>query len=69
MFVGGWILEAAEAVSEGLGIDAVDGIEALVQKSLLREQSDQDEPRFFMLETIREYALEQLVAHGEGGLK
>ncbi|MEO7911479.1 MAG: tetratricopeptide repeat protein [Roseiflexaceae bacterium] len=65
VFVGGWTLEAAEAVGQNLALDVVDGIESLAQKSLLREQSDQDEPRFFMLETIREYALEQLAAHGE----
>jgi predicted ATPase/class 3 adenylate cyclase/Tfp pilus assembly protein PilF len=65
VFVGGWTLEAAESVGDGVGIDIVDGIESLAQKSLLREQSDLDEPRFFMLETIREYALEQLATHGE----
>jgi predicted ATPase/class 3 adenylate cyclase len=65
IFVGGWTLEAAEAVGHDLAIDAVDGIESLAQKSLLREQDDQDEPRFFMLETIREYAFDQLATCGE----
>ena len=39
----------------------LDGLDSLVEKSLLRQRADSDgEPRFWMLETIREYALEQL---------
>ncbi len=45
---------------------AVDGVAALVDKSLLRRESALNgEPRFGMLETVREYAREQLAAHGE----
>ena len=62
MFVGGCRLEAAEAVCDPdgeLGIDVLDGLESLVEKSLLRQKADSDgEPRFWMLETIREYACE-----------
>ncbi|HEX4947314.1 MAG TPA: protein kinase [Blastocatellia bacterium] len=69
VFVGGFTLEAAEAVCGELGaceLDVLDGITSLVDKSLLqqREQSD-GEMRFSMLLTIKEYGLEQLVAYGE----
>ncbi len=68
IFVGGSTLEAAEAVCDAtvLGIDLLDGLASLVDKSLLRQVEGADgEPRFVMLETIREYGLEQLAASGE----
>ena len=69
VIVGGCRPEAAEALCDpdgGLGIDVFDGLESLVEKSLLRQKADVDgEPRFWMLETIREYACEQLQASGE----
>ena len=69
VFVGGCTVEAAEAVAntlEDLGMDLFQGIESLVDKSLVRQElGEQDEPRFFMLETIREYALERLKESGE----
>ena len=70
VFVGGSSLEAAEVVagepfSLGLG-EMVDALTALVDKSLLRQIEAADgEPRFVMLETIREYALEQLEERGD----
>jgi predicted ATPase/DNA-binding SARP family transcriptional activator len=67
VFAGGWTLEAATTVC-GLGEDdLVDGLAGLVENSLLlrREQPQQPEPRFSMLETIREYALERLTESGE----
>ncbi|HKF42866.1 MAG TPA: protein kinase [Thermoanaerobaculia bacterium] len=68
VFAGGFTLEAAEAVCnarEDLGLDPLDGIGSLLDKSLLRESpSAAGEPRFFLLETIREYALERLAASG-----
>jgi len=69
IFVGGCRLDAADAVlnySGQLGIDLLDGLQSLLEKSLLRERDDADgEPRFRMLETIREYGLERLRAAGD----
>jgi excisionase family DNA binding protein len=64
VFVGGCTLDAAEAIgAEG---PVVDVIAALIDNSLLRRETGADGvPRFGMLETIREYALEQLKAAGE----
>ncbi len=62
VFVGGFSLDAAEAVCNPDGrLDLLEGLTALVNNSLLRrEDSAKDEPRFGMLETIRAYALERL---------
>src|SRR5205085_5268538 len=66
VFVGGCTLEAAEAVGNAPGHqDVVEGLASLVDKNLLRlEEQAQGEPRFGMLETIREYAWERLEASG-----
>ena len=45
--------------------DPLDLISSLVDKSLVRQSLNADEPRFSLLETIREFALEQLEAEGE----
>ncbi|MGI8607240.1 MAG: BTAD domain-containing putative transcriptional regulator, partial [Gaiellaceae bacterium] len=60
VFVGGFTVEAAEAVC-GAGLDLVG---SLVDQSLVRRLAD-EEPRFAMLETVREYARERLVSSGE----
>jgi non-specific serine/threonine protein kinase len=69
-FVGGYTVSALELVCNAggdLGIDVLDGVESLLDKSLIREAGLADvESRFGMLETIREYGLEQLDASGEG---
>jgi predicted ATPase/class 3 adenylate cyclase len=69
-FVGGCTLGAIEAVYGALGNATgliLDIVDSLVDKSLLqlREPGKGEEPRFAMLETIREYGLELLVASGE----
>ncbi|HEY8778031.1 MAG TPA: hypothetical protein VIM33_16335, partial [Gaiellaceae bacterium] len=56
VFAGGCTLEAAEQV---VGAD-LDVLQSLVDKSLLRHTAD----RFWMLETIREYAAERLEQSG-----
>jgi predicted ATPase/class 3 adenylate cyclase len=70
-FVGGCTLEAAAAVAEGPGeqsVDVLDGLASLLDKSLLwREERRTGTTRFRMLETLREYAREQLDAHDEAG--
>jgi predicted ATPase len=69
VFVGGCTLEAAEAVcdtKQDLGLDLLDGMTSMVDKSLVRHMEQEDgEPRFVMLETIREYGLEKLAANAE----
>jgi DNA-binding CsgD family transcriptional regulator len=64
VFVGGWTIPAAEAICAVDDLDTLDGMQSLVDKSLVR-QIGTVEPRFTMLETIREYALEQLELSGE----
>jgi predicted ATPase/DNA-binding CsgD family transcriptional regulator len=68
VFVGGFTFEAAEAfaVAADLGGDVLARITALVDHSLLRRKRGADgAARFAMLETIREFGLEQLAASGE----
>jgi predicted ATPase len=67
VFVGGFTLEAAEAICNPEGhLDILEGLTSLVNNSLLRQDETADgEPRFGMLETIRAYALERLAESGE----
>src|SRR6185503_7998025 len=64
VFAGGGMLEDVEAICGGpdLGIEVLDGLEALVDQSLVRQEQHGGEARAIMLETIREYALERLDA-------
>ncbi|MEJ2302060.1 MAG: adenylate/guanylate cyclase domain-containing protein [Anaerolineales bacterium] len=67
IFSGGWTLEAAENIcGSSLNIDVLDGLESLVDKSLIQVERDfEDEPRFKMLETIHVYAYERLQSGGD----
>ena len=70
VFRGGFQLDMAERIcgpAEEVGGDVLDRIGELVDQSLVRVDEDPDEPRFSMLETIREYAAEMLAARGETG--
>jgi len=68
VFPGGCTIEAAEAVAAGDGtLEVFGGIASLVDKSLLRQEEGSDgEPRFRMLETVREFGREQLETSSEG---
>jgi len=65
VFAGGWTLQAAEETGAGLlaADQALVGLHALIDKHLV-QRAQGDPPRFVMLETIREYALERLTEHG-----
>lgn len=69
VFQGGRTLQALEEVCniEGdLRMDVLSGVESLVTKSMLQQREGHDgEPRFWMLETIHEYAREKLSESGE----
>jgi len=72
VFAGGCALAAIEAVcvdgTDGVdaGIGALDALGALVDKSLVQRDGDPgEEPRFTMLETVREFGLDLLAASGE----
>ncbi len=77
VFAGGFTLDAAEAVAGATTAaasgrapatkpDVLDGVGSLVDQSLLRrEERPGAEPRFAMLETVREFGLEMLAAGGD----
>lgn len=69
VFRAGWTLEAADAVtlaSAELGSDPLSLTTSLLDESLIRRQSEvRIEPRYDMLETLREYGLERLSEAGE----
>ncbi len=70
VFDGGYTLESAEAVCSAPGkeIDVLEGLESLVDKSLVRRVEVGGEVRFERLRTIRAYAVERLEASGEADL-
>lgn len=75
IFNGSWSLEAAEAMTQHINvgledmpfaISTMDVLELLVNHNLLiRQRIGDQQLRFAMSELIREYAREQLIAHGE----
>jgi predicted ATPase len=46
-------------------VEILNGVQALRDHNLITQDDIDGEPRFTMLETIREYALEQLLESGE----
>jgi len=69
IFAGGWTLEAAESVCAGDGLESdqiLDLLLHLVDKSLVVAETQGIEPRYHLLETIRQYGSEKLWAAGEG---
>src|SRR6185369_6613158 len=68
VFAGGWTLDAARAVCGGDPVDAeqvVDVLGTLVSRSLVDAENRGDHTRYRLLETVRVYAQERLIAAGE----
>jgi non-specific serine/threonine protein kinase len=68
VFSGGWTLEAAEQVCGGRGIEGIDVLDLLsrlVDKSLVVVDDAGADPRYRLLETIRQYARDRLVQSGD----
>lgn len=63
VFAGGWSFEAVEAICDDL--DVLDLLTQLVNKSLVVMEQD-DDTRYRLLETIRQYARDKLLESGEG---
>ncbi|HEY0997320.1 MAG TPA: BTAD domain-containing putative transcriptional regulator [Gemmatimonadaceae bacterium] len=67
-FPASFTLDAAEAVCAGAPLheeDILDGVAALVDKSLVVMQAGDRVARYRLLETVRQYAMERLAAAGE----
>ncbi|HEX7173050.1 MAG TPA: adenylate/guanylate cyclase domain-containing protein [Candidatus Limnocylindria bacterium] len=71
VFVGGWTLEAADEVcnpGDELGIETLDGLASLADKSLIHPVSGgEGESRFAMLQVINEFAKERLDGEPDAG--
>ncbi|MDR6904933.1 putative ATPase [Agromyces sp. 3263] len=64
LFSGGFTLDAAEWIAEGIpDADTIDDLAALVDGSLVRQQDRGDRAVFTMLSTVHEYALAELDGH------
>src|SRR5208283_5183728 len=65
VFVGGCALEAIESICNfDNDLRVLDTMDSLVGKSLLKQSETRGQPRFTMLETIRDYAREKMMADG-----
>jgi len=64
VFAGGWTFEAAETICNN--VEVLEHLPQLVNKSLVTVNDEGGEPRYFLLETIRQYAREKLLENGEG---
>lgn len=67
VFVGGWTLEAAESVCDeaGAGLDILDLLTRLVDKSLVFIEESIEGMRYHRLETIRQYSREKFLETDE----
>ena len=68
VFIGGWTLEVAEGVGTGADVleeDVLDLLTSLVDKSLVTAEAREEETRYRLLETVRQYAAERLNESGE----
>jgi predicted ATPase/transcriptional regulator with XRE-family HTH domain len=68
VFMNGWTLAAAEQVCPAAGaleLDVLEGLAALLDKSLLLQEDSSGEVRYRLLYVLREFGLEQLEAAGE----
>jgi predicted ATPase/DNA-binding SARP family transcriptional activator len=68
VFVGGFSLGAAEQLADcptPIGLGTIDLLDSLLNKNLLAQRDIDGEPRFLMLEVVREYAAERLEASGD----
>jgi len=64
VFAGGWTFEAAEYICNN--VDVFEYLPQLINKSLVVVNDEGDEPRYYLLETIRQYARDKLLENGEG---
>jgi WD40 repeat protein/predicted ATPase len=68
VFMGGWEVAAAEAVSAGEEVEAeavLDALDTLLERSLVYVHRADETPRYGLLETVRLYGVQQLEQAGE----
>ena len=64
VFASGWTFDAAETICNN--VDVFEFLPQLIDKSLVVLNNEDDEPRYFLLETIRQYARDKLLENNEG---